>query len=149
MTEFEHVTNDAFVETFSATTPIFKSILREVKELSRKKPEATMSNEKVTLINRILTDLLLILKDEPEGKYLEELDDQKLPQISDAVLVMVQFDTALSSFESKYHRYIGGDRYWITDELLKSMEDDEEEGEEERGEEEEEESDDHDGQKVT
>ena len=45
-----------------------------------------MSASKVKIINRVLTDLLAILKEEPAGKYLGALDDEALPQVSDAVL---------------------------------------------------------------
>jgi hypothetical protein len=44
--------------------------------------------------------MLAFLKDDPEGKYLEQLDDTTLPRLSDAVLVMVQFETALASFKA-------------------------------------------------
>lgn len=136
MTEFEHVTTNAAVETLDSSSGIFESLLREVKELSKKKPEATMSPGKVKIINRVLEDLLTFLKDEPTGKYLDALDDETLPQMSDAVLVMVQFESALESFERRYRKYfdsLAGHR-WITEELLaewdeidKDYEDDEDE----------------------
>lgn len=118
--EFEHVTTDAFVEAYISCKPIFDGVLREVRELSKKKSEATMSASKVKLINRILNDLLVFLKDEPAGKYLEALDDESLPQMSDAVLTMVQFESALKSFYSKYYQFVKETRthYWITSELL-------------------------------
>lgn len=118
--EFEHVTTEAAVETYESSAPIFRGLLVEVRELSKKKPEATMSASKVKLVNRVLTDLLTILKDEPAGKYLFELDEDALPQMSDAVLTMVQFETALDSFRSRYYDrlYSGGDYTWITSELL-------------------------------
>ena len=118
MIEFEYVTTESAVEIYDSSTPIFEGILKEVRELSRKKPEATMSAGKVKIVNRILNDLLVILKDEPAGKYLETLDDETLPQMSDAVLTMVQFESALSSFEDRYKRYISGNRYWITEAFL-------------------------------
>ena len=71
-----------------------------------KKPEATMSASKVKLVNRVLPDLLTILRDEPAGKYLYALDDDALPQMSDAVLTMVQFESAIDSFRSRYKKYI-------------------------------------------
>jgi hypothetical protein len=114
--EFEGVTTDAAVEIYEASAPIFASILREVRELSRKKPEATMSASKVAIVNRILNDLLTILKDEPAGKYLYVLDDEALPQMSDAVLAMVQFESALTSFRSRYYRCEGYDNcVWLTE----------------------------------
>lgn len=125
--EFEHVTTDAAVEVFKSSTPIFAGILREVRELSKKKPEATMSASKVKLVNRVLTDLLTILKDEPAGKYLYALDDSTLPQMSDAVLTMVQFESALESFRSRYNKYIkkgfDGEHYWITSEQMAAWKD--------------------------
>lgn len=128
--EFEHVTTDAAVEIYESSTPIFEGILREVRELSKKKPEATMSASKVKLVNRVLTDLLTILKDEPAGKYLYALDEDTLPQMSDAVLTMVQFESALESFRSRYKKYIkngfDGEYYWITSEQLAAWKDDSE-----------------------
>ena len=68
---FEHVTTSESVEIYRASVPIFDGLLREVRELSKKKPEATMNAGKVRIINRVLEDLLTILKDQPAGKYLE------------------------------------------------------------------------------
>jgi hypothetical protein len=119
---FEFVTTDAGVEIYKSTSGVFESLLREVKELSRKKPETTMSAGKVKIINRVLNDLLLILKGEPTGKYLEALDDEALPQMSDAVLVMVQFETALKSFQGRYYKHLSDIREhrWITQEYVQS-----------------------------
>jgi len=128
--DFEHVTTDAFVEAYESITPIFKGVLEEVRELSKKKPEATMSAGKVKIVNRILNDLLVFLKPEPAGKYLEALDDEALPQMSDAVLTMVQFKSALEAFSSRYHQYFRGTHYWITQELQAEWNEDEDEEEE-------------------
>ncbi len=122
--KYEDVTSDIAVEAYNSTQPIFVGILKEVRELSKKKPEATISTGKVKIINRVLSDLLVFLKDEPSGKYLEELDNEALPQLSDAVLTMVQFETALKAFRDKYYKKIGdgiyGEWHWITKELLAS-----------------------------
>jgi hypothetical protein len=120
--EFDHVTSEAAVATYEATEPMFDGLLKEVREVSRKRPEATMSEGKVKIINRVLADLLAILKDEPEGKYLDLLSDQSLPQVSDAVLMMVQFETALDAFKKRYYQYIYGEHYWITPEFVKEWE---------------------------
>jgi hypothetical protein len=131
MSDFEHVTTQAAVDVYESSTPMFDGILREVRELSRKKPEATMSAGKVKIVNRVLNDLLTILKDEPEGKYLEVLDDDSLPQVSDAVLAMVQFETALASFYARYNKYVYHDRCWITEEFVSSLDEEEDEDEDE------------------
>jgi hypothetical protein len=117
-----HVTTEAVVDTYTSASTIFQGLLKEVRELSRKKPDATMSPAKVKLINRVLIDLLEFLKPEPEGKYLEELDSETLPQVSDALLVMVQFDTALTKFKTRYQTYDSMTRVhsWVTQESLAS-----------------------------
>jgi hypothetical protein len=132
--EYEHVTTTAHVETYEASNGIFEVLLREVRELSKKKPEATMNTGKVKIVNRVVKDLLTFLKDEPEGKYLEELDVDALPQVSDALLIMVQFETALEQFVSRYHDYVSayGEDAWITTKLVAELEQipDEEDAEE-------------------
>jgi hypothetical protein len=118
VTEYEYVTTEAAVEIYESSASIFEGILKEVRELSRKKPDATMNAGKVQIINRVLNDLLVILKDEPAGKYLELLDNGSLHQVSDAVLIMVQFESALESFRERYfYLYDFGERYWVTEEL--------------------------------
>lgn len=125
--KFDNVTTDAAVATFQASTPIFAGLINEIRELSKKKPDATMSAGKVKIVNRVLNDLLEILKAEPVGKYLEALDDDSLPQLSDAVLMMVQFESALKSFKAKYqHRFggINGEYRWITEEYVAQLKSD-------------------------
>ncbi|RSY85966.1 hypothetical protein DAH66_09745 [Sphingomonas koreensis] len=118
MSEFEHVTTDAAVAVHEAAADVFDALLHEMRELSRKKPDATMSATKVKLVNSVLGDLLGNLEKEPEGKYLGVLEDESLPQVSDALLMMAQFKAALDAFEARYRRYISGKRYWITKETL-------------------------------
>lgn len=126
MSEFEHVTTDAAVATYESVTGVFGALLHEIRELSKKKPDATMSSSKVKVINKVLDDLLTILKAEPEGKYLERLEDADLPQVSDALLMMAQFNPAIEAFRKRYHQRVGtgfdAKHYWITEELLTAWE---------------------------
>lgn len=117
---YKHVTTDATVNAYEATSPIFEGILKEIRELSKKKPDAIMSVSKVRIINRVLDDLLHFLKNEPSGKYLEKLDEDALPQFSDAVLSMVQFESSLIAFRSRYNVYLEDfmESRWITEEFL-------------------------------
>lgn len=125
MNKFEHVTTETVVKSYEATVGVFNVLLEEVRTLSNKKPDVTISASKVKIKNRVLVDLLEFLQSEPSGKYLDILDDAALPQISDALLVMVQFKSALKSFRERYY-YVGeigfGDGYWVTEEQLAKME---------------------------
>jgi hypothetical protein len=123
MTDFKNVTTAEAVATYIATKEIFNGLIREVRELSKKKPDATLNNGKVKIINRVLTDLKDILHKEPEGKFLDLLDDQELPQTSDAVLVMVQYETVLRAFSARYQQVVQWDysntkTEWITPEVV-------------------------------
>ena len=138
MTEFEHITTDAAVRTYVSAKGVFDALLNEVRVLSGKKPDATLSKSKVKLINNVLSDLMSILEGEPEGKYLQILEDDNLPQVSDALMVMVQFNAVLNSFRNRYHQnvkdgYHVGKSYWITKELLDVWEANEAEPEAEDG----------------
>ena len=48
------------------------------------------------------------------------LSDDTLPQISDAVLAMVEFETALAAFKNRYYKYIKSlsSHCWITKETI-------------------------------
>jgi len=118
MNEYKYITKDSVIAEYKSTGIIFEGLLKEVRELSRKKPDATMSSGKVKIINRVLDDLLAFLHGEPEGKYLEKLDDAALPQVSDAVLIMVQFETALDAFKKRYLQRVAGEMKWITEEWI-------------------------------
>ena len=110
MTEKDKCTTQEYATAYESTITIFQGLIKEVRELSKKKHDATLSKGKVKIINRILNDLIEFLRDEPEGRYLEILSDEDLPQHSDAVLVMVQFEAALNQFRRRY--YDGGSNKW-------------------------------------
>ena len=116
MTDMEDTTTDAKVAAYEASSDVFGGLMREMRELSQKKPEATLSKGKVAILNRILADIRAVLRDEPEAKYLDPLDDDELPQNSDAVLVMVQYQTALAAYHKRYYMYVRllGDHRWLT-----------------------------------
>ncbi|NGO55583.1 hypothetical protein [Allomesorhizobium camelthorni] len=129
MTEFEHITTNEIVETYEATKGIFSGLIAEVRELSRKKPDAILNKGKVSIINRALNELRKVLEKEPEAKFLDILSDDDLPQTSDAVLIMVQYEKALKQFPKRYYKNVavGIDEYgrrdlqtvWITTEFVK------------------------------
>lgn len=130
--DLSQVTTQEAVDTYLATNAIFIGLIKEIRGLSKKKPDATMSSGKVKIINRVLLDLKNILENEPEGKFLDLLDDKELPQTSDAVLVMVQYETVLCAFKNRYHQKYQIDDYeykhtWVTPEFIKEYDSDEEE----------------------
>ena len=96
---------------FDTANPIFNSLLKEYRKLSNKKPDATLSKVKVAQLNAVLTDMLSVFKDEPQIKYLSLVEDEDLPQYSDVVLLLAQFEAAANSLFLKYKN--GG--HWYAD----------------------------------
>ena len=111
------ITSRAKVATYRAAIGVFSGLLSEMRELSKKKADATLSKGKVKILNRVLEDLKEVLGDEAEAKYLDLLDEDDLPQNSDAVLVMVQYDKALKAFLKRYRAFDTTKRkhYWVTE----------------------------------
>lgn len=122
MTDFQFVTTQENVEFYRTSEEIFSGLIKEMRELSKKKADATLSKGKVKILNRVLDDIRSLLEAEPEAKFLDELDDDELPQNSDAVLIMVQYESALVAFRKRYRRYVSGlGEQWITKEFLEAQ----------------------------
>lgn len=100
-------------DQFDSVISVFTALLREVKELGKKKPDATLSKSKVALLNRVLIDARQVLAGEAESKYLELLEEDDLPQYSDAILVMSQFEGALTAFRDRHYGYSNGETQWF------------------------------------
>lgn len=109
---------EAQVERFEMLEPMLVSHLNEVREFSKKKQEGVLSKLKVNLINRILSEIKELLKNEPTIEFLDLLDDETLPQNGDAVLILGQFRAAMTLFRSKYYGYDSreGEHRWFTQE---------------------------------
>lgn len=109
-------------DLYEITHPLLEAMYKEMQELSKRKPEATLSAAKVKILNRLLNDLRVVLKGESELKYLDLIDDELLPQYSDVVLMLSQYSAAMKSFRQSYHGYdylISGSR-WAVGEPLSS-----------------------------
>ena len=91
------------VARFKMLSPMLSSLLDEVREFSKKKPDGVLNKFKVATLNRTLKDIKDILSSDPSNQYLDLLDEDSLPQNSDAVLVLGQFQAAMSHFKSKYY----------------------------------------------
>ena len=97
--------------------PLLKSILFEVKELSKKKQDEPLNKLKVGMINKILSQIKSdVLNQDPSREFLDLLDDETLPTNSDAVLIIAQYEAAMSQFHGKHHGWDGGEQRWFTKE---------------------------------
>jgi hypothetical protein len=104
-------------EKYELLHPLLKSVLFEVKELSKKKQDEPLNKLKVGMINKILSQIKTeVLNDDPSREFLDLLDDATLPTNSDAVLIIAQYDAAMSQFHGKYYGWDGNEHRWFTKE---------------------------------
>ena len=107
--------NNAQTEKYELLYPLLKSILFEVKELSKKKQDEPLNKLKVKMVNKILSQIKTdVLNDDPSREFLDLLDDETLPTNSDAVLIIAQYDAAMVQFHEKYYGWDGSARRWFT-----------------------------------
>jgi len=105
-------TTKAKSESHDTLLPLLQSMSEEFKELSKKKPDSAVSKSKITIVNRLLEAIRLILKDEASITYLDLLDEDSVPQVSDVSLILSQYVAAMQAFRSRYYGYIDGDHQW-------------------------------------
>jgi hypothetical protein len=110
------------VQLFEATEPLLIAMLDELRKFALKKPDGTLNKQKVSIVNRLLTDVKGLLTDEPNSKYLDLLADEDLPQYSDVVLILSQYEAAMKAFRSRYYKWVDTEQTWV----LQDGEDDEE-----------------------
>ena len=84
-------------------------------ELSKKKPDGIVNTLKIRNINRLLIELGKLLENDPSRDFIELLDEEALPQNSDVVLLLSQWQAALMQYEGRYYHSEGnGSPQWIT-----------------------------------
>ena len=88
-------------DAYDSIFEVFSHLYKELKILGNKKPAETLSESKVKIVNRLLEDIREVLKGETEFKYLDLLDNEALPQYSDAILILSQYEGALKGFKGR------------------------------------------------
>lgn len=100
--------------THDTTMTLLESMYSEFKELSKKKPDAAVNINKISIVNRLLTRVRIVLNDEESIEFLDLLDDDIVPQVSDVTLILSQYVAAMNAFHEKYYRWNGAESIWFT-----------------------------------
>ncbi|WP_407193462.1 hypothetical protein [Bradyrhizobium sp. STM 3566] len=100
------------VAEYATLNPLLDAMYKEFQELSRKKPDGQVGQTKARMVNRLLKAIHQLLDGEPNRSYLDELNEDDLPQNSDVVLILSQTAAAMNAFERKYYRWDGSERIW-------------------------------------
>jgi len=94
---------DAEIATYEMLAKLLDSSFLELKEFSKKKPDELLNKFKVTSLNRILSPIKEVMRNEPTALFLDLLDEDTIPSYSDAVLIIAQFQAAMKQFKSVYN----------------------------------------------
>lgn len=99
--------------THDVTMPLLHAMFEEFKELAKKKPEAAVSKSKLVIANRLLNRVRDVLADEESIEFLDLLNEDDVPQVSDVTLIFSQYVAAMHAFKAKYHGWNGADHAWF------------------------------------
>lgn len=108
----EKTTTQVKAELWEAVAPLLRAMHSEFKDLSKKQPDAPLSKAKVTFANRLLERSRQILADELSIEFLDLLDEDEVPQHSDAAMVISQHVAAMKQFHEQHYGWNGTARDW-------------------------------------
>lgn len=102
--------------TYDQLVPMLEAAHREMTELSKKKQDGIVNALKIKMLNRLLAELSKVIEKDPSHAFVDMLDEDTLPQNSDAVLVLSQWQAALKQFRDRHYGYDSsrGEHRWFT-----------------------------------
>lgn len=104
MAKDKKLTSAAKAQAWETVDPLLDAMYHEFKELSKRKPDGPVSLQKIKTVNRLLEKCREALELEPTLVYLDLLDQDEVPQNSDAVLLLSQYVAAMKQFRETYSR---------------------------------------------
>jgi hypothetical protein len=104
--------------TYDRLVPMLEAAHREMTELSKKKQDGVVNTLKIKMLNRLLSELSKVIENDPSYAFVDMLDEETLPQNSDAVLVLSQWQAALKQYKDRHHGYDSSmhEHRWFTEE---------------------------------
>jgi hypothetical protein len=108
MKQLKGYTTKEKVEIYEAIAPLLEAMFTEFKEFSKRKPEGVVNKNKIKIVNRLLVKFKDVLQDEVAIKYLDLIDDDDVPQNSDIVLMLSQYNAAMEQYLEMYTDSITG-----------------------------------------
>jgi hypothetical protein len=102
--------------TYDRLVPMLEAAHREMTELSKKKQDGIVNTLKIKMLNRLLNELSKIIENDPSHAFVDMLDEETLPQNSDAVLILSQWHAALKQYKARHygHEAGTGEVRWFT-----------------------------------
>jgi hypothetical protein len=105
---------DEQAATYNRLVPMLEAAHREMTELSKKKQDGIVNTLKIKMLNRLLDELSKVIEKDPSYAFVDMLDEETLPQNSDAVLILSQWQAALKQYKDRHYGFDGSERRWFT-----------------------------------
>lgn len=105
---------DEQAATYDRLVPMLEAAHREMSELSKKKQDGIVNTLKIKMLNRLLSELSKVIENDPSYAFVDMLDEETLPQNSDAVLVLSQWQAALNQYRNRHYGYDSYEHRWFT-----------------------------------
>lgn len=105
---------DEQAATYDRLVPMLEAAHREMAELSKKKPDGIVNTLKIKMLNRLLSELGKVIENDPSYAFVDMLDEETLPQNSDAVLVLSQWRAALEQYRDRHYGFDSLTHRWFT-----------------------------------
>jgi hypothetical protein len=105
---------DEQAATYDRLVPMLEAAHREMTELSKKKQDGIVNTLKIKMLNRLLSELSKVIEKDPSYAFVDMLDEETLPQNSDAVLVLSQWQAALRQYRDRHYGYDSYEHRWFT-----------------------------------
>ena len=108
-----YYTTQEKVSAYETTMPLLEAMYSEFKELSKKKPDAAVSKSKIKITNRLLERVRMALADSSSLEFLDLLDEDDIPQISDVTLILSQYVASMEEFKKRHYGLYNGKYQWV------------------------------------
>jgi hypothetical protein len=105
---------DEQAATYDRLVPMLVAAHREMTELSKKKQDGIVNTLKIKMLNRLLSELSKVIENDPSYSFVDMLDEETLPQNSDAVLVLSQWQAALNQYKNRHYSFDSYEHRWFT-----------------------------------
>ena len=108
-----YYTTEEKAQTYDTTMPLLEAMYGEFKELSKRKPDAAVSKSKIKITNRLLEKVRMALEDSSSLEFLDLLDEDDVPQMSDVTLILSQYVASMEAFKERHFGYYKKERQWV------------------------------------
>lgn len=98
----EWLPTESDIQEYTLLEELLHALRKEFDILSKKNANTQVNSMKIQIVNRVIEPLNKLFSNEASHKFLELLRGTDFPTNSDVVLIISQYETAITNFKDKY-----------------------------------------------